>query len=703
LNISGLIRNLLNDAQISEPKTLELKVGEVVKGMVLRLLSEQDAIINIGGVQVRAKLETPLKQGQVTLLQVQPDSSSGQILLKPLDASGVQIADDSLAEILKNIGLPDTPSSRQMIQTLHQSGISLSKDNVQVFAQLQSQVPNSISQEEWVPSAVVAFQKGIPVTAETVTAVRQAIAGPAFHETLQQLDTQMTKLLSDSTSLSTTSRTAIDAFKEVVAMVKEVSGQLVQPADLEGVDSSTRGLTLTKDIGLTQNGVLGSIRGAGDIQTNDQGNNNYKALGGSDAKPDHFASVPIQGRNDNREGLNEGAAAPRQGAFPTTKSPMMNSPLTGSTASEAAAEVLPAPQPTTGGQPAVVQTTVVGQTQQAVSNNSNAIPTAGPLITGEAPMPQQPINSTSGSTENGQQINSSTENNKTSNGSGSFVQPSGELPNRTDRQISTEARSASPSININESSDGEHWISRLIKAIGVEHENNIFKLPDKMVLDTALHSDGGILNSSDNQAPDAPIHDPLKSAETLKSALLQLVQADDIPTGLKETAQQAIQQITGQQLLLNSDRGSMFSNITMFVPIINAIGEQTAAIHIQSRKGPRGEIDVQNCRLVFDLRMKTIGDTMVDVQVVDRIVSLRILNDEPYIQQLLDSYREEISAGLSGIGYQFISLKCSPYPEKGQSLEDTSSSGSKQGSQLALQQLQALYGKKPYKGMDVRI
>jgi hypothetical protein len=184
---------------------------------------------------------------------------------------------------------------------------------------------------------------------------------------------------------------------------------------------------------------------------------------------------------------------------------------------------------------------------------------------------------------------------------------------------------------------------------------------------------------------------------------MQLMQADDVPSAFKDSAQQAVQQITGQQLLLNSDRASMFSHITLFVPLMNANGEQTAAIHIQSRKGARGEIDAQNCRLVFDLRMKTIGDTMVDVQVVDRIVSLRVLNDQPYIQQLLELNREEIAAGLSSIGYQFISVKCGPYPEKGQESSTASSdSGNKQENQVS-SILQAAYGKKAYKGMDVRV
>src|SRR5665647_808640 len=99
MNVGQLLRSLLNEAQPAELKTLELKVGQIVKGLVLQLLSGQDALVNISGVQVKAHLETPLKQGEVAMLQVQPESGNGEITLKPLANSTVPIADESIADV----------------------------------------------------------------------------------------------------------------------------------------------------------------------------------------------------------------------------------------------------------------------------------------------------------------------------------------------------------------------------------------------------------------------------------------------------------------------------------------------------------------------------------------------------------------------------------------------------------------------------
>jgi hypothetical protein len=691
LNISGLIRSVLNDMQASEPKVLELKVGEVVKGMVLQLLSETDAIINIGGVQVRAKLETPLKQGEVTLLQVQPENSSGQMVLKPLGASVVQIADGSLAEVLKNVGLPDNAMNRQIIQTLHQSGVPLSKDNVQAFSQLQSQLPPAVSQEDWIPAAVVAFQKGIPLTGETVTALKQVITGPAFHETLQQLDDQMTKLLSDNQNLSTSTRSAIDAFKGVVAVVKEASSELMpNVASLLSDTEVENMLTATKEAGRQQNAPQASVAAPNDMVADSQ-----QAAKMSGTSPSGAAA----GFNQAGSTLIAGEASstsPKstllQAESLLTKSdPALNAvgedgPPNSAVISKPGSQSLEQASTLTKSAANLTQTlpsSLLGSGAGTLMDNSGRAVEANPV--------QSTVNNsatTAAALNNTLKINSEQ------------LRETTVRPNQTQ---STANNGTAPTLPSDIQSDtSEHWISKLIKAVGVEHEQAIFKLPEKNGLDSQLLSAASLSDrSSDLQAPAGTQQDPLKSVDTLKSALLMLVQSDDTPAALKETAQQAIQQITGQQLLLNTDRTSAFSNITMFIPIINANGEQTAAIHIQSRKGARGEIDANNCRLVFDLRMKALGDTMIDVQVVDRIVSLRVLNDQPFIQPLLESHREEIAASLSKIGYQFISLKCSPYPEKGQPTEEKAA-GSRTESNLS-SQIKSLYGKKPYKGMDVRV
>ncbi len=184
-------------------------------------------------------------------------------------------------------------------------------------------------------------------------------------------------------------------------------------------------------------------------------------------------------------------------------------------------------------------------------------------------------------------------------------------------------------------------------------------------------------------------------AESLKSALLMLASSNDAPAGLRETAQQLVQHITGQQLLLAPERGnSLFSHVAMVIPFYNEQGGQTAAIHIQTRRGRKGELDSQNCRLLFDLQMKQLGDTLIDVQVVDRMVTLQVWNNHPATEPLLEASRAEMGEALQQSGYKLLSLKTQPMPEA----DGTASLASGQQSGLS-----TAFVSKPYKGMDLRV
>ncbi|WJH33253.1 DUF4555 domain-containing protein [Paenibacillus sp. CC-CFT747] len=86
----------------------------------------------------------------------------------------------------------------------------------------------------------------------------------------------------------------------------------------------------------------------------------------------------------------------------------------------------------------------------------------------------------------------------------------------------------------------------------------------------------------------------------------------------------------------------------------------------------------------------------MDVQVYDRLVSLQVLNNEPFTASLLESHKEEIANGLAGLGYRFLSLKCSSFPEQPADLnEGVDAAG--------IPPVPAAYRSKPYKGVDLRI
>src|SRR5690606_33778523 len=141
MDINRLLGGLIRSTEAADPKLLELRIGQVVRGVVLQMLADREAIVSIAGMPVRAKLDAPLQQGHATLLQVQPESEPGTILLRTLNESKVPIADSSLGDVVRNFGLTDTESNRMLLRDLHAAGIKLDKPTIAMFTRAMDSMP----------------------------------------------------------------------------------------------------------------------------------------------------------------------------------------------------------------------------------------------------------------------------------------------------------------------------------------------------------------------------------------------------------------------------------------------------------------------------------------------------------------------------------------------------------------------------------
>lgn len=621
MNIGQMLRSIVGDLQVADAKALELKVGQVVRGVILQMMSDQDAMVNINGVQVRAKLEIPMAQGQTTLLQVQPESVSGQVVLKPLDSSGVQIAEKSLPELLSQFEIKDTPSNRRALQELHHSETPLTKDTAKAYTDVLSERPEGVEEGQWKEAALLAVKRGLPVTQESVGSLRQTMFGRPMDQALQALGNQVSELLNregTALSLSPSSRNLLGQIRQVL----DTLPQMPVLEDEQGGETSASALTgagsaRAKPEGAGRTAAEGSRTGA-----------SAGTIAEQDGQPQAPRTAEGAWRPGGRPGGDEPAPAAPRGAV-----------AGGADAAGAGARALP-PAGGDAAVPPASRGSSAANGAAAAKPSPPQAPDAGGAAAGDAHAPEEPT----------------------------------------------------------------PWVGRLLKALGVEHEQQLARALDRdgLLPSRNTAADGSAM-SAPNAAPQPADAEAAKTADTLKGLLLQLSAADDAPSALKEGAQQLVQHITGQQLLLTQDRTSMFSHMTLMLPLMNSSGDQTAAVHIQSRRGAKGELDASNCRLLFDLNMQSLGNTLVDVQVTDRIVGLRVHNDFPVIGELLEAHRDEIKAGLESVGYQFLSMKVLPYPDLNAAAATLSRQGESTSSALTATRAANLYHTKPYKGVDVRV
>lgn len=606
MNIGHLLRQWIGEARATEGKALELKAGQIVRGTVLQLLADQEAMLMIGGVKLRARLETPLQQGESTFLQVLAETRAGQIRLKPVQGGGTLLPEAPLLEMLKEFGLKDTVSNRQLLLWMQQSSVPLTRENVSSLSAMIARMPAGMPAEEWSQAAMLAVKRGLPLTEANVTALHQALFGKPPHEGLQQLAAQLKHSLEGQDILRPELRQllnqALRATEGVIALgAARLPASAAAPAITAPV---TAALPAASNPG----------------------------------------AAPAGG-----EGAGAAAAAPGGPTPAATPAPAPQPPAAAGQAASSAA-------PGQGG----------GAPEAAAANARAAVPGAAGPVPAEAPADRAA-------------------------GPTSAAEPAvaaGQAPQAA-------APGAAPS--------GEpSWVLRLLKAIGLDYERSLLQQAAKSSPDPA--AGGRTAPAAGQPAPAAPGPDPgaagavpdraAEASQSLKGALLQLSAADDLPPALREAVQQTLQQITGQQLLLAADRSSMFTHVTMTVPLFHASGEQTAAVHIQTRKGKQGEMDSSNCRLLFDLRMAHLGPTIVDVQVTDRIVNIVVHSDYSGMEKAIEPFRQEVADRLEAQGYPFVSIRSLPFPDK-KAGQNHAASGEEGG--------MSLYDTKPYKGVDLRI
>ncbi|WP_068608295.1 hypothetical protein [Paenibacillus swuensis] len=663
MNISHMVRSMVGELTPAEGKQLELKAGQIVRGKVVQVTPEtSEALVNINGALVKAKLETPMQEGQVTMLQVQPESSNGQVVLKPVALSThVPMTDESIGELLKSLGLQDLKQGmgEAIIRMMHKEGIPLTKDDAQAFKILAQAIPSNVSDEEWLLAGALAWKRGLPLTQQTVASLHQVLFGKDLGNLLQGLNAQLQLLSGTATGAAGFSAETTHIMKQLDALSKQMYSETSSVK--HRIDAEKANVMTGKPIEPIVSGktnLPASTVFTGNTAANTVGSSGTNAdTGKSSGAPASNGSTSDASKQSVRT-ASDGILPNEAEQAVENKNIRQPGPGTGASAKEGSTITFsPSAKPAPEIDGLLIDANLESPSTKAALANQLK-------------------------TEQGQRTEFSLQSSKASKADET-------LKNST---ASLDTLKQQPLINV---IDSEHpWVSKIMKLLGVEHEQAVVKQIEQGIMDRSTSSPGTPLGTLLSEGK----FQQHSTTDTIKSLLLQLAQGTDLPPAVRDTVQQALQQVTGQQLLMTPDKNPLFTHLTLFIPFLNESGEETASVHIQSRKGSKGELDKDNCRLLFDLKMKVLGDTLVDVQVMNNIVSLKVHNDQPETGALLEMSRQDIAASVEGIGYQFLSMKCVPYPkaEPDPKPEQSLSSGLSGN-------LTAQYTAQPYKRMDFRI
>ncbi|MFS0553011.1 hypothetical protein [Brevibacillus sp. 179-C9.3 HS] len=626
---SQLIQSFVQKAPISAPKPVELTPGQVFKGTVIKHYPDNMALVQVGGMQVQAKMEASLEPGQKAWLQVQP--STGVVTLKVLETAGEGAGKDaSLEGLIRSLGVADTKENKAIVQALLGANLPVNKDTIQAFSAVAGRlgVDNAT-----IEAFLTAMKRNLPLTPDTISGLKAFLSDRPMGQLIQNLLQQASLFIDGEGEPSQT------------------SGQSPQSQSQQAPGQAN---AATVDVRQLVSQLKDKLSGLSLLITGNDGTEEGPAV-----KQMPQATSNNQGAPQTGAGGSQTQPLPAKNGQPSTQvqtsSPSPNqvvshaSSQSQAVASRVPTETVPAPN-IIGKQVDTVQNDTTGKSNQLLPNQSSG-PSVESTIVRNQPSPNQQSS----------QMNQEPIQNKQMAEQKAVTTDTGQkgIP-----QILSQAPGAA------NGATAANPIAELFRHLGVTHERELMG---------QAFSQGAMDSHS------------MKQMDSVKSLLLQISQtpAQALPTALREAADQLLQQVTGQQLMMVQPSNQALSQIVMQIPIRQAEGDETAFVQIESKKNGSGQLDPENCRLFFHLELQSMGTTMIDVSIVNRIVNLQIFNDTPWVEALIQGSKDRFADQLQDVGYHLSAMRVQPVPaDRGKSTSPIQT----KGPLLA-----------DYKGVDLRV
>ncbi len=174
----------------------------------------------------------------------------------------------------------------------------------------------------------------------------------------------------------------------------------------------------------------------------------------------------------------------------------------------------------------------------------------------------------------------------------------------------------------------EH-LKELIKALGLNYEHELMNFVKQQ------EGEGG------------------KNLNTLKPLLMQLLR-EDVPNNVKDVAEKLLFKITGFQVL-SQEVGPMQQYVFQ-IPLSFWDKKTDLMMQWSGRKTADGKIDSNYCRVLFYLDLDFLEETIIDLQVQNRIMNITIINENKDIKQLADPFITKLKEGLAALHFQLSSV-----------------------------------------------
>ncbi|AIE59637.1 hypothetical protein C0971_06320 [Bacillus methanolicus] len=176
--------------------------------------------------------------------------------------------------------------------------------------------------------------------------------------------------------------------------------------------------------------------------------------------------------------------------------------------------------------------------------------------------------------------------------------------------------------------------------------------------------------------------------EMVKPLLIKFLN-EHPPIFQKEAAEQLLNRITGLQVL--SQEIGPIMQFAVQIPI--CFWNKTTDLTMQwsGRRKPNGKIDPDFCRILFYLDLEHIKETMIDMQVQNRIMRITVINENQDLKKIAIKFLNELKEKLSALHFHLSAVHFETPHE--QLLKPSP----------AYKKLRSVYDPNKYQGVDLKI
>lgn len=606
-------------------KPLVLNEGQMIHGKVNQLFPGQLAEVQVGNQKMVAKMEVPMRAGDSYYFQVTSVSPEVQLRIISGPINAQTDSPQQLNNLMQAMQLPKTAEMTKLLSFVIENKIPITREGLLQAAKLLQMTPVANHQE-----ALVSIQKILDFKLPMTENIFRSIFGVESKEGLHSVIQSLTTALQNDHSTSPQMR----------ASILQMLAQLENPV-----------------ANLTSNAVLGE---------------SLKVLVDQKQSPELRFSVlqllkesgvlPPRASLPNIQSLLTSVVAERAGLSPITQGSLSPAQLEGVTQfvstlsflSTGQKESLVATARSSGMQPfvnALLQMVggslasqpgqIDSQSQQRIlsllnmENSPEQAPSRGPVqISAQNQQAVMPFATGDSSQANNSQLTA-------------LLQNAEKSAHEMVRNLVQLAQSTAAA-----EIDGKimkETIQNVFRSLGINYEAALI---------------------GKNMQPE-------QLAQMLKPQLLAMLNDASIAENVRNAAEQFVVRMNGSPLL--STENGVNHQLIMQIPLEFFGKKIDATLQWNGRMKEDKKIDADFARILFYLNLHSLDETVVDMQVQNRIVTVTVFNADTSLQKIADPLQEKLKEGLSSHGYTLSGVFFKGFLEEEKQVKPTKTAVASEG------------------------